>query len=126
MADADSGVVELCAQLIRFDTSNYGDGESAGEREAAEFAAAELSAYDPVVLESAPRRANVVARIPGVDRSAPAVLVQGHLDVVPAVAQEWTVPPFAGEVHDGYLWGRGAVDMKNMCAMTLSAVRSWV
>jgi acetylornithine deacetylase/succinyl-diaminopimelate desuccinylase-like protein len=121
----DAGVVELCSRLIRFDTSNYGAGEAAGEREAAEFVAAELSRFDPVLLESAPRRANVVARVPGLDRTAPAVLVHGHLDVVPAVAAEWTVPPFAGEVRDGYLWGRGAVDMKDMCAMTLSVVRSW-
>ena len=121
----DAGVVELCSRLIRFDTSNYGAGEAAGEREAAEFVAAELSWLDPVLLESAPRRANVVARVPGLDRTAPAVLVHGHLDVVPAVAAEWTVPPFAGEVRDGYLWGRGAVDMKDMCAMMLSVVRSW-
>jgi acetylornithine deacetylase/succinyl-diaminopimelate desuccinylase-like protein len=121
----DAGVVELCSQLIRFDTSNYGGGESAGEREAAEFAAAQLPAYQPVLLEAAPRRTNLVVRVPGADRSAPALLVHGHLDVVPAVAQEWTVPPFSGEVRDGYLWGRGAVDMKDMCAMVLSVVRSW-
>ena len=122
----DDGVVELCSRLIRFDTSNYGIGEAAGEREAAEFIATELSALDPVVLEPAPRRTNVVVRVPGQDRTAPAVLVHGHLDVVPAVAAEWTVPPFAGEIRDGYLWGRGAVDMKDMCAMTLSVIRSWI
>jgi acetylornithine deacetylase/succinyl-diaminopimelate desuccinylase-like protein len=125
-AGPDAGVVELCSRLIRFDTSNYGDGESAGEREAAEFVAGELSAFDPTVLESAPRRANVVIRVPGLDRSSPAVLVHGHLDVVPAVAAEWAVPPFAGEVRDGYLWGRGAVDMKDMCAMMTSVMRSWI
>jgi acetylornithine deacetylase/succinyl-diaminopimelate desuccinylase-like protein len=124
-AGPEAGVVELCSRLIRFDTSNYGESESAGEREAAEFIATELSALGPTVLESAPRRTNVVFRVPGLDRSAPAILVQAHLDVVPAVAAEWTVPPFAGEVRDGYLWGRGAVDMKDMCAMIVSVLRSW-
>ena len=123
----DAGVVELCARLIRFDTTNRGGGDSAGEREAAEFVAAELagSGLAPVVLEAAPRRANVVARVAGADRSLPALLVHGHLDVVPADEAHWTVPPFAGEVRDGYLWGRGAVDMKDMCAMVLSVLRSW-
>jgi acetylornithine deacetylase/succinyl-diaminopimelate desuccinylase-like protein len=124
-AGPDAGVVELCSRLIRFDTSNYGHSESAGEREAAEFVAGELSALDPTVLEPAPRRTNVVIRVPGLDPALPALLVHAHLDVVPAVAAEWTVPPFAGEVRDGYLWGRGAVDMKDMCAMTISVVRSW-
>lgn len=126
-AGPDHGVAELAAALIRFDTTNHGGGDSAGEREAAEFVAAELTGAGlaPTLLESAPRRANVVARVPGTDPAAPALLVHGHLDVVPAVAAEWTVPPFAGEVRDGYLWGRGAVDMKDMCAMVLAAVRSW-
>jgi acetylornithine deacetylase/succinyl-diaminopimelate desuccinylase-like protein len=120
-------VTDLCAALIRFDTTNFGDGKSAGERPAAEFVAAELSAagYEPQLLEKAPGRTNVVARIPGTDPSAEAVLVHAHLDVVPADASEWSVPPFSGEVRDGFIWGRGAVDMKDMAAMTLAAVRSW-
>ncbi|HEY0641434.1 MAG TPA: M20/M25/M40 family metallo-hydrolase [Pseudonocardiaceae bacterium] len=123
----DADVVALCAALIRFDTTNRGQGDCEGEREAAEFVAAHLtgSGLEPVLLESAPRRSNVVVRVPGADRSLPAVLVQGHLDVVPAVAEDWTVPPFAGEIRDGYLWGRGAVDMKDLCAGTLSVLRHW-
>ncbi|HKS44943.1 MAG TPA: M20/M25/M40 family metallo-hydrolase [Amycolatopsis sp.] len=119
-----SDAVELCAELIRFDTTNRGHGDAEGEREAAEFVAGVLAeaGIEPKVLEPAPRRANVLARIPGRDPSLPALLVQGHLDVVPADAADWSVPPFSGEVRDGYLWGRGAVDMKDFVAMVLSVV----
>ncbi|TVT54952.1 M20/M25/M40 family metallo-hydrolase [Amycolatopsis rhizosphaerae] len=127
MAEGTTGpdVVELCAALLRFDTTNTGDPEtSAGERDAAEYVATVLSAagIEAKLLESAHRRANVLARIPGRDPSLPALLVQGHLDVVPADAADWSVPPFAGEIRDGFLWGRGAVDMKDFCAMVLAAV----
>ncbi|MFF5990801.1 M20/M25/M40 family metallo-hydrolase [Prauserella flavalba] len=118
--------VELCARLIRFDTTNHGNGDSEGEREAAEFVAGVLAAagVESRTYESAPRRANVVARVAGEDPSLPALLVQGHLDVVPADAADWSVHPFSGEVRDGFLWGRGAVDMKDFCAMVLSVVHS--
>src|SRR5690606_39851166 len=72
-----------------------------------------LPIFEPTILESAPRRANVVTRIPGDDPTLAPLLIQGHLDVVPADATEWSVPPFSGTVSDGYLWGRGAVDMKD-------------
>jgi acetylornithine deacetylase/succinyl-diaminopimelate desuccinylase-like protein len=123
----DAAVVELCARLIRFDTTNRGGGDCNGEREAAELVAGELAAagLDPELVEPAPRRANVVARVAGTDPGLPALLVHGHLDVVPADAAHWSVPPFAGEVRDGYLWGRGAVDMKDTCAAVLSVLRSW-
>lgn len=123
----EDGVAQLCAELIRFDTTNYGGGESRGEREAAEYLADHLRALDlnPVVLESAPRRTNVVVRIPGTDPDAAAMLVHAHLDVVPADASDWTTDPFSGAIRDGCVWGRGAVDMKNMIAMVVSAVRSW-
>lgn len=114
----------LCAELIRFDTTNRGNGDSAGEREAAEFVAGVLAeaGVEAKILESAPRRANVLARIPGRDPVLPALLVQGHLDVVPADAAEWSVAPFSGEIRDGYVWGRGAVDMKDFVATVLSVV----
>ncbi|HVV14716.1 M20/M25/M40 family metallo-hydrolase [Amycolatopsis sp.] len=117
-------VIDLCAALLRFDTSNRGGGDSEGEREAAEFVAGVLSdaGIEPEILESAPRRANVLARVPGTDPSLPALLVQGHLDVVPADAADWSVPPFAAEIREECLWGRGAVDMKDFCAMVLSLV----
>ncbi|KOX24557.1 hypothetical protein ADK67_18500 [Saccharothrix sp. NRRL B-16348] len=120
-------VVDLCAALLRFDTTNRGGGESAGEREAAEFVAAHLDAVgvQATVLEPAPRRGNVLARVPGTEPDLPALLVQAHLDVVPADAAEWSVPPFAGVQRDGYLWGRGAVDMKDMIAMVLAVLGDW-
>ncbi len=117
-------VARIASELIRFDTSNFGGGNAKGEREAAEYVGAylaelglEVEYYEPV-----PRRTNVMARVPGRDRSLPALVVHGHLDVVPAMAEDWTVDPFAGIVQDGMLWGRGAVDMKNMNAMILTAV----
>lgn len=120
-------VVELCARLVRFDTTNRGNGDADGERAAAEFAAEVLAdaGVDSRIYESAPGRANLVARLPGRDSSLPALLVQGHLDVVPADPSEWTVPPFAGEVREGQLWGRGSIDMKYFCAMALSVVQSF-
>jgi acetylornithine deacetylase/succinyl-diaminopimelate desuccinylase-like protein len=121
-------VVELCRDLLRIDTTNTGDPRTTvGERVAAEYVAEKLSevGIESVLHESAPKRANLVARIPGADRSRGALLVHGHLDVVPADASEWSVPPFAGEEKDGYLWGRGAIDMKDFDAMVLAVVRGW-
>ncbi|MFF7280052.1 M20/M25/M40 family metallo-hydrolase [Streptomyces griseorubiginosus] len=118
-------VVDLCRELIRFDTSNYGDHSGPGERKAAEWVAEKLAevGLDPQIFESHPGRASTVARIAGEDPSRPALLIHGHLDVVPANAQDWTHHPFSGEVADGCVWGRGAVDMKDMDAMTLAVVR---
>src|SRR3546814_3508024 len=76
----------------------------------------------PQFYEPIPRRTNVMARVPGRDADKPALVLHGHLDVVPAIAADWSVDPFAGEIRDGLLWGRGAVDMKNMDAMILTAV----
>ncbi|MCC5475067.1 M20/M25/M40 family metallo-hydrolase [Streptomyces sp. NPDC059680] len=118
-------VVDLCRELIRFDTSNYGDHSGPGERKAAEWVAEKLAevGLEPKVFESHPGRASTVARIEGEDPSRPALLIHGHLDVVPANAADWTHDPFSGEVADGCVWGRGAVDMKDMDAMTLAVVR---
>ncbi|MDX3381491.1 M20/M25/M40 family metallo-hydrolase [Streptomyces niveiscabiei] len=118
-------VVDLCSELIRFDTSNYGDHSGPGERQAAEWVAEKLAevGLEPKIFESHPGRASTVARIEGEDPSRPALLIHGHLDVVPANADDWTHHPFSGEVADGCVWGRGAVDMKDMDAMTLAVVR---
>ncbi|MEU2287781.1 M20/M25/M40 family metallo-hydrolase [Streptomyces sp. NPDC013178] len=118
-------VVDLCRELIRFDTSNYGDHSGPGERGAAEYVAEKLAevGLEPRIFESHPGRASTVARIEGEDPSRPALLIHGHLDVVPANAADWTHDPFSGEVADGCVWGRGAVDMKDMDAMTLAVVR---
>ena len=122
---AEDEVAALCSDLIRIDTSNYGDHSGPGERPAAEYVAALLSeaGLEPVVLESHPGRTSVVTRIAGEDQGRPALLIHGHLDVVPADAADWAVPPFSGEIIDGTIWGRGAVDMKDMDAMILAVVR---
>jgi acetylornithine deacetylase/succinyl-diaminopimelate desuccinylase-like protein len=122
---AQDEAVRLAAELIRIDTTNRGGGD-ARERPAAELVAAELSAagLEPALLESAPGRANVVARMAGADLAAPALLVHGHLDVVPAEPSDWTVHPFSGEIRDGVLWGRGAVDMKNAVAVMVAVASS--
>ncbi|MBN9374287.1 MAG: M20/M25/M40 family metallo-hydrolase, partial [Cellulomonas sp.] len=122
---AEDEVARICQELIRIDSSNYGDGSGPGERAAAEHVAALLSdvGLEPELFESTPGRANVVVRLEGTDPSRPALVLHGHTDVVPARAEDWTVPPFAGEEVDGVLWGRGAVDMKDMDAMVLAVVR---
>lgn len=120
-------VAALCARLVRFDTTNRGGGDAEGERAAAEFVAGELTdaGLDPVLLERTPGRGNVVARVRGADPAAPALLVQAHLDVVPADPDDWSVPPFSGEIREGCVWGRGALDMKDMIAAVLTVLRGW-
>ncbi|WP_455351657.1 M20/M25/M40 family metallo-hydrolase [Streptomyces sp. SYSU K217416] len=118
--------VRFTSELIRIDTTNRGGGDCR-ERPAAEYVAERLAeaGLEPALLERTPGRTNVVARIDGTDPSADALLVHGHLDVVPAEPAEWSVHPFSGEIRDGVVWGRGAVDMKNMDAMVLAVVRAW-
>jgi len=121
---AEDEVAAICRDLIRIDSSNYGDGSGPGERAAAEHVAGLLSevGLEPEVFESAERRTSLVVRWEGEDSSRPGLLIHGHLDVVPAEARDWTHDPFAGEIVDGCVWGRGAVDMKNMDAMVLAVV----
>lgn len=115
---------EIARDLIRFDTTNYGEGRSNGETDAAEYVAAKLEALGltPQLFESAPGRTSVVTRVTGKDQGKGALVVHGHLDVVPADPANWSVDPFGGVIKDGLLWGRGAVDMKNMDAMMLAAL----
>ena len=122
---AQDEVVEICRELIRIDSSNYGDDSGPGERAAAEYVAGQLAevGLEPELFESADRRTSLVVRFEGEDSSRPGLLVHGHLDVVPAEAADWTHDPFAGEVVDDCVWGRGAVDMKDMDAMVLALVR---
>jgi acetylornithine deacetylase/succinyl-diaminopimelate desuccinylase-like protein len=120
-------VVEFVSELIRFDTSNTGELETTkGEAKCARWVAEQLEevGYQTEYVESgAPGRGNVFARLAGADRSRGALLVHGHLDVVPAEAADWSVHPFSGTVQDGYVWGRGAVDMKNMIGMMVAVAR---
>lgn len=126
---AEAEVVELVSSLIRFDTSNTGElATTKGERECAEWVAAQLQevGYETEYVESgAPGRGNVFARLKGSDPTRGALMLHGHLDVVPAEPADWRVHPFAGAVEDGYVWGRGAVDMKDMVGMILAVARQF-
>jgi acetylornithine deacetylase/succinyl-diaminopimelate desuccinylase-like protein len=120
-------VVELVSSLIRFDTSNTGDpATTKGEGDCARWVQTQLEevGYECEYLEAgAPNRGNVFARLPGADPSRGALMIHGHLDVVPAEPADWSVHPFSGAVSDGYVWGRGAVDMKDMCGMMIAVAR---
>lgn len=126
---AENDVVDLCRGLIRLDSSNFGDSPlTVGEADAAEYAAQMLreAGWDPEVFTTTDSsRRGVHLRVPGTDPTAGALLLHGHLDVVPAIAADWSHPPFAAEVENGFIWGRGAVDMKDMDAMILAVLRGW-
>lgn len=125
---AESEVVEIVTNLIRIDTSNDGTDDGPGESVAAEYVHAALTevGYEAEIIHTtSSKRAAVAVRIEGVDADRPALLAHGHLDVVPAVAQDWSVPPFGAELIDGMIWGRGTVDMKDMDGMLLTVVREW-
>jgi acetylornithine deacetylase/succinyl-diaminopimelate desuccinylase-like protein len=122
--DALDETAIIARDLIRFDTTNYGEGRSKGEADAAEYLAARLTAMglEPQMFESDPGRVSVVARVEGAEPAKPALVVHGHTDVVPAQPDNWSVDPFEGVIKDGLLWGRGAVDMKDMDAMIVTAL----
>jgi len=119
-------VVKICQDLIRIPSVNYGEGKG-DERGVAEYIVASLAevGISATIYESAPNRCNVIANIPGSDTSRPGLVLHGHIDVVPANAADWSVDPFAAEIRDGMIWGRGAVDMKNTDAMILAIIRKW-
>ncbi|BBB41406.1 hypothetical protein BST18_17205 [Mycobacteroides abscessus subsp. bolletii] len=120
-------VVDLVSTLIRFDTSNTGELETTkGEAECAWWIQQQLEevGYTCEYVEAgAPGRGNLFARLPGASSDRGALLIHGHLDVVPAEAADWSVHPFSGAVNDGYVWGRGAVDMKDMVGMMIAIAR---
>ena len=122
----ESEVVKICQDLIRIPSVNYGEGRG-DEKAVAEYIVGSLAEVGiaSTIYESAPNRCNVIARLRGEDSSRPGIVVHGHIDVVPANAEDWSVDPFAAEIRDGMIWGRGAVDMKNMDAMILAIVRKW-
>jgi acetylornithine deacetylase/succinyl-diaminopimelate desuccinylase-like protein len=126
-ADPSDDVVEVVSRLIRFDTTNTGEPETTrGEAECAQWVAEQLAevGYQTEYVESgAPGRGNVFARLGGADSSRGALLIHGHLDVVPAEPAEWSVHPFSGAIEDGFVWGRGAVDMKDMVGMMIVVAR---
>jgi len=124
--ELEDDVVKLCQELIQIPSVNYGEGKG-DEKAAAEYVVAKMKevGIESKIYESAPNRCSVVARIEGRDKSKPGLVVNGHLDVVPANAADWSVDPFSGAIKDGCIWGRGAVDMKNMDAMILAVIRLW-
>jgi acetylornithine deacetylase/succinyl-diaminopimelate desuccinylase-like protein len=124
--ELEDDVVTLCQELIRIPSVNFGEGKG-DEKAAAEYVAAKLAevGISSKFYESAPNRVSVVARIEGTDKDRPGLVINGHLDVVPANAADWSVDPFSGLIKDGCIWGRGAVDMKNMDAMMLAVFRLW-
>jgi acetylornithine deacetylase/succinyl-diaminopimelate desuccinylase-like protein len=122
--DELEATARIAQELIRVDTTNYGEGRSNSETDAAEYLGEHLRALGltPTYVDSATGRTSVIARVPGADASLPALVVHGHTDVVPADPLNWSVDPFGGIIRDGMLWGRGAVDMKNMDAMIITAL----
>ena len=125
----DAEVVDLVSALIRFDTSNTGElATTKGEAECARWVAEQLEevGYETEYIEAgAPGRGNVFTRLKGADSSRGALMLHGHLDVVPAEASDWSVHPFSGALEDGYVWGRGAVDMKDMVGMLIAVARAF-
>jgi acetylornithine deacetylase/succinyl-diaminopimelate desuccinylase-like protein len=119
-------VVKICQDLIRIPSVNYGDGKG-DEKAVAQYIVNSLAevGITATIFESAPNRCNVIAHLEGADTSRPGLVVHGHIDVVPANAADWSVDPFSAEIKDGMIWGRGAVDMKNVDAMILAIVRNW-
>src|ERR1700742_2924262 len=124
---AEAEVVDLVSALIRFDTSNTGEPDTTkGEAECARWVAGQLEevGYECEYVEAGgPGRGNVFTRLKGANPDRGALLLHGHLDVVPAEASDWSVHPFSGAIEDGYVWGRGAVDMKDMVGMMIAVAR---
>lgn len=127
---AEAEVITFAQELLRIDTTNTGDpATTVGEEELALYVADRWKevGLEPTLIESAPGRVSVAVRIPGNNPDAPAVLWHAHSDVVPAAnSSNWEYDPFAGEIRDGHLWGRGALDMKNVIAMQLAVSREWI
>ncbi|MEY3995268.1 MAG: hypothetical protein RL690_664 [Actinomycetota bacterium] len=124
--ELENEAIRICQELIRIPSVNYGDGKG-DEKAVAEHVMKLLTevGIEAKMYEAAPGRCNVIARIKGTDSTRPGLVLHGHIDVVPANAADWSVDPFSGEIRDGMIWGRGAVDMKNMDAMILATVRDW-
>lgn len=117
--------VSVCAELIQIASVNTGIPETMGDGETrcAELIRDRLSHLEAQWVERQYGRGNLLFRIPGTDPARPALLVHAHTDVVPADESLWSFPPFSGEIIDGYVCGRGAVDMKDMIGMLVAALR---
>ena len=118
--------ISICQEMIRIPSVNHGEGRG-DEREIANYVVAQLAevGIESELIVTGENRVNVVAKFVGADQGRPGLVVHGHLDVVPVNADDWSVDPFGGEIKNGYIWGRGAVDMKDMDAMIIATVRAW-
>ena len=118
--------ISICQEMIRIPSVNHGEGKG-DERAIAAYVAEKLNevGIKSELIVTGENRVNVVAKIEGRDSDRPGLVVHGHLDVVPVNEADWSVDPFGGIIKDGYLWGRGAVDMKDMDAMIIATVRAW-
>ena len=124
--ELENETITLCQEMIRIPSVNHGEGKG-DEKAMAEYVASKLAevGIKSELIETAPNRVSVVAKVEGADQSRPGLVLHGHIDVVPANAADWSVDPFSGVIKDGFIWGRGAVDMKDMDAMILATVRMW-
>ena len=124
--ELENETITLCQEMIRIPSVNHGEGKG-DEKAMAEYVASKLAevGIKSELIETAPNRVNVAAKVEGADQSRPGLVLHGHIDVVPANAADWSVDPFSGVIKDGFIWGRGAVDMKDMNAMILATVRMW-
>jgi acetylornithine deacetylase/succinyl-diaminopimelate desuccinylase-like protein len=124
--ELENETITLCQEMIRIPSVNHGEGQG-DEKAMAEYVASKLAevGIKSELIETAPNRVNVVAKVEGADQNRPGLVLHGHIDVVPANAADWSVDPFSGVIKDGFIWGRGAVDMKDMDAMILATVRMW-
>jgi len=124
--ELENETITLCQEMIRIPSVNHGEGLG-DEKAMAEYVAKKLTevGIKSELIETAPNRVNVVAKVEGADQNRPGLVLHGHIDVVPANAADWSVDPFSGVIKDGFIWGRGAVDMKDMDAMILATVRMW-
>ena len=126
ITELENETILFCQEMIQIPSVNHGEGRG-DENAIAAYVAGKLTevGIECELIETAPNRVNVVAKILGSDTSRPGLVLHGHLDVVPANASDWSGDPFSGEIKDGFIWGRGAVDMKDMDAMILATVRMW-
>ena len=124
--ELENETITLCQEMIRIPSVNHGEGQG-DEKAMADYVASKLAevGIKSELIETAPNRVNVVAKVEGADQSRPGLVLHGHIDVVPVNAADWSVDPFSGVIKDGFIWGRGAVDMKDMDAMILATVRMW-
>ena len=117
-------VVNYCQDLIRIDTTNFGNNESNGEAKAAEYIGEILKSLniEYQIIGPDAKRSSIIARLPGTNDSLPGIVLHGHLDVVPVEKAKWSKPAFEAIIDQEMIWGRGAVDMKNGNAMILASL----